>query len=159
MTTNKDPNLKLRYSQGLGDVIACFLHSKPVGWFTRLVTGEDKPCNECNVKRKAYNTILPFPLWKLFFKDEKDFMVNFSEDYKKNGYNVSVDDEHNTISTAKSDFTDENGNVEALDNFDLPEEFEQSNLDDYSVDGYVMTNVSDNYLGEYLIRTQYFKKK
>jgi hypothetical protein len=36
----KNPNLKCRYSKGLGDLIACTLHSKLFSWITFLLTGK-----------------------------------------------------------------------------------------------------------------------
>ena len=39
---NKSPDLKCRYAVGFGDLIACFLHSKIIGWFTHKITGKNK---------------------------------------------------------------------------------------------------------------------
>lgn len=158
MTTNKDPNLKLRYSQGLGDVIACFLHSKPIGWLTKLITGDDKPCNQCSIRRRAWNTIFPIPIWKLFFKDQDIFLDSLSKDYKDNGYEIEINDKNKSISVFKNEVENQ---LNENDNSNLEEEFEDYNFENYKsdIEGYELTNISDNYLGEYLIRTQYFKKK
>ena len=65
----KNPTLKIRYAKGLGDFIACILHSKPIGWFTHFLTGTKEPCSACSQRAMAFNILFPIPFWKLFFKN------------------------------------------------------------------------------------------
>lgn len=69
----KHPKLYFRYAEGLGDLIACVLHSKLVGWLTKALTGKDRPCTTCSKRILAYNYICPIPVWKLFFPNKKGF--------------------------------------------------------------------------------------
>jgi len=74
---------KIRYAQGVGDVIAAILHSKVVGPITYLVTGLLEPCGTCQNRRTALNLILPIPIWKLFFKTEDIYNDQLNKDFKK----------------------------------------------------------------------------
>lgn len=83
-----DPNYKLRYAEGLGDVVKCFLHSRFFGPVTKLITGQDSPCNACQMRSIALNILVPLPIWRIFFKtieDRDEIMVWDLKDY---GYEV-----------------------------------------------------------------------
>jgi hypothetical protein len=99
MNSPKAPDLKFRYSIGFGDLIACFLHSKPIGWLTHLISGKDKPCTICNQRRQAWNIILPIKFWKLFFKDESDLLETLAAEYRAQGYKTKI--ENGKISVSK----------------------------------------------------------
>lgn len=52
-SNDKNPILKIRYARGLGDFIACILHSKAIGWLTHIITKKEKPCQSCKYARVA----------------------------------------------------------------------------------------------------------
>ena len=84
---NKNPQLQYRHSEGLGDLIACTLHSKFISPITNLLTGSKEMCFSCNKRRQALNYIFPIPFWKIFFEnyDKKieDFQKYFELEEKK----------------------------------------------------------------------------
>jgi hypothetical protein len=94
---SKTPDLKFKYANGLGDLVACSLHSKALSWLTKLITGEDKPCTKCSMRRHALNILFPIQYWKLFFKDEKEVLENLAAEYRALGYEVSIDEKQNRL--------------------------------------------------------------
>ena len=83
-----DPNYKLRYAEGLGDVVKCFLHSRFMGPVTKFITGQESPCNACQMRSIALNILVPLPIWRIFFKtiEERDDMLIW--DLKDYGYEI-----------------------------------------------------------------------
>jgi hypothetical protein len=147
---NKQTDLKFRYAQGLGDIVACFLHSKPIGWFTHLITGTDKPCNECSIRRNALNTLAPIPFWKLFFENKEEALLSITEDYKNNGYEVDLDINKLSMSASKVDKVEQ-----PLPIIQEPEP--PINSDDLS--DYRLLNTSINKYDNILIKTEVYKKR
>ena len=96
-----NPSLKLRYSIGLGDIIACLLHSRPFGWITKIITGKDKPCSQCSQRRQALNILFPIPFWKLFFEDQITLLETIAAEYRALGYNTRIDEKAGRISLSK----------------------------------------------------------
>ena len=76
----KEPKLKFRYAIGLGDIIACTLHSKAVSWLTFILTGKKKPCVKCSKRITALNVLFPIYLWKFFFKNIEDYKKSYEFD-------------------------------------------------------------------------------
>jgi hypothetical protein len=147
---NKQPDLKIRYAQGLGDIVACFLHSKPISWLTQIITGEKKPCTKCSIRRNALNTLFPMDVWKLFFNDRREALISIAEDYKENGYNVDLDLDKLFVSASKAD------NIEQP--LPIIQELEQPvNPNDLS--GYNLLNTSINRYDNILIKTEVYKNK
>lgn len=99
------PDLKFKYVNGLGDLVAAILHCKLFGWLTKLVTGQDQPCHTCSMRRSALNILVYIPLWKLFFKNKKDLIENLAAEYRSLGYDVTIDYENTKISLKKVDIT------------------------------------------------------
>lgn len=97
----KSPDLKCRYAVGFGDLIACFLHSKTIGWLTYLITKKNKPCNACSIRRNAWNVIFPIKIWKLFFKNEDELLENLASDYRSQGYNVKINEKTKKLEISK----------------------------------------------------------
>ena len=129
----KHPKLKFRYAIGLGDIIACFLHSKLIGWLTRIVTGKDEPCQTCSQRIQALNFLFPIKLWRLFFKTQQDFFIKLSQEmteYKK---------EKNQLETNNP-----------TDKIETP-------LIETNYNGYKLINNTDNKIGDHLIRLQIYK--
>jgi hypothetical protein len=146
---NKEVDLKFRYAQGLGDLVACFLHSKPVSWLTKLITGSDKPCTQCSIRRQALNTLVPIPFWKLFFEDKKEALLSITEDYRNNGYEVNLDIDKLFISASKFDKPDQPIPI-------IQEPEKPINPNDLS--GYRLLNSGINRYDNILIKTEVYKK-
>lgn len=73
---------KIRYAQGVGDVVAAILHSKLIGPITYLVTGKLEPCNTCQNRRTALNFLLPIPFWKIFFSNESIYNEKLNKEFE-----------------------------------------------------------------------------
>ncbi len=148
-TKHKDPYLKLRYARGAGDVLACFLHSKPIGWLTKLITGKDKPCSKCFKRGNALNVLFPIKVWKLFFKSEDSYINELKKDLEKAGYLVSGSSEGKAISTTK---------IERISS-DFKSPFQPLNQNESPHNNFILLASSDNYVGDFLIKTEVFKVK
>jgi hypothetical protein len=76
---------KLKYSSGLGDVVASILHSKFVGPITYMFTGNLEPCATCNSRRVILNKLFPMAIWSYFFKTVEDMHDDIKKEYRKIG--------------------------------------------------------------------------
>lgn len=92
------PDLKFKYVNGFGDFVAAILHCKAFGWFTKLVTGKDRPCETCSMRRQALNILIPFPLWKMFFKTKGELLEHLGAEYRALGFKVEINYEYDKIS-------------------------------------------------------------
>jgi hypothetical protein len=104
--SQKLPDLKFKYVNGLGDFIAAILHCKAFGWITKLITGKNQPCQTCSMRRHAFNVIFHFPLWKLFFKNKSDLLENLAAEYRSMGYKVDINYETSKIDIKKVTITE-----------------------------------------------------
>lgn len=148
-TKIKDPYLKFRYAKGFGDVVACFLHSKPIGWLTKIITGKDKPCTTCSKRANALNILFPIKIWRLFFKSEEEYVESLKQDLEKAGYDVAVSPQKKGLSSTKIE-------VKPLaTNYPL----QTVKPDEKNEPNYKLMASSDNYVGDLLIKTQVFKTK
>jgi len=95
-------DLKVKYAVGLGDLIACFLHSRLMRNITILITGHSKPCMACSQRRNALNVLFPIPFWRLFFKNEKDLLETLAAEYRAAGYKVEIDEKTGRLAVSKS---------------------------------------------------------
>jgi hypothetical protein len=81
---NKNPYLQYKHAEGLGDIIACTLHSKLISPITYFLTGKKEMCVSCDKRRQALNFLFPIKFWKLFFSDyetkENDLDSYFKKD-------------------------------------------------------------------------------
>ena len=102
------PDLKFKYVNGFGDFVAAILHCKIFGWLTKLITGKDAPCQTCSMRRQALNILIPFPLWKFFFKNTEDLLEHLAAEYRVMGLNVEIDYENNKISITDPKETNQN---------------------------------------------------
>lgn len=137
----KNPKLKLKYSEGMGDVIACFLHSKCFGWLTRLITGKNEPCKTCSDRIYAFNILIPLPIWKFFFKTKKEFLEKLQNEF---------DIYTNNINTNTKNKEDE----EIISEVKI---IEKPKIENH-YGNYTLLSSSDESLGEYLVRVQTFKR-
>lgn len=159
----EQPDLNLRYSVGLGDIVASILHSKTVSWLTHLITGEKKPCSSCSKRRQALNVIFPIKLWKFYFKSEIDYLKNLTDHYVKSGFHAILDYENKFVSVSKTQIImDQQVNSNNIKIKEMPTE--QSKLE-LTIDnkpkteaGYLFLSSSKIELGEYVVKTEYYKK-
>jgi hypothetical protein len=134
----KHPKLKFRYAEGLGDIIACILHSKAIGWLTKIITGDDKPCQTCSKRIYAFNVLFPIPIWKMFFKD----FETFASSLRQAGIDSS-----GVVHKPKP-----NQIKNTSDRVILPKI--ENEFGDYK-----LYSKTDNQLGDYLVRTLTYIKK
>ena len=147
----KDPNLKIRYARGLGDLIACFLHSKLIGWITKIVTKKSKPCQQCAVRINALNLIFPIPFWRLFFKNTENLLKSLKKDLEDFGYTVNFTNDKLGLNSFKG---------EEIVELTTKEEEKQVDIVDVSdINNYIFLSSGDNILGDFLIKTQIYKRK
>lgn len=153
----KDPYFKIRYAAGLGDFIKCILHSKMLNWLTKLITGKDKPCSKCAKRANALNILFPIKFWKLFFKTQEEYINSFKEELQKAGYSVSGSAEEKYLSASKvlnPPTSNPSLNPILPTNTSLNALKEDQNYSDFK-----LLASSDNYVGDFLIKTQIFKVK
>jgi len=132
----KHPKLKFRYAEGLGDVVACVLHSKLIGWLTKIITKSDTPCKTCSARAFALNILVPIPVWRLFFKDKDAFL----DALKGEGVDIRK-------------IAHKQEQIKKISN--------KPNLPKVEIDptDYKLYSKVDNQLGDYLIRTLTYVKK
>ena len=141
----KNPQLKIRYARGLGDFIACILHSKPIGWFVHFITGYDEPCKTCSQRIQALNILFPIPFWKLYFKNEEVLFKNLTDDLVEAGYKVKISKDEKEFSAFKDEVKNENDEIDE-NNF-LPEK-----------DKYTLISSGENYVGDFIIKVEIHQK-
>lgn len=84
----KNPFLKIRYVTGLGDLVACILHSKFINPITHAITKNESQCEACHDRQRALNILFPFRLTKLFFSSLDEQKKSFYKEAKEYGYDV-----------------------------------------------------------------------
>lgn len=142
---NKDPYLQFRHVEGIGDLIACILHSKMFSFITYTILGSKEYCSACNKRRQALNTIFPFRFWKFFFdtyeEKEKDLekyftdLQNTTTDFNDKKEEISKNiSEHTEIDIINHDVT----------NTEIP--------------NYTLISQSDSGFENFIIKTFIYKK-
>lgn len=145
------PHLYFKYNQGLGDFVASLLHSKMLGWLTKLITGKSEPCKICSKRGEALNILFPVPFWRLFFKNEKDMISSLHKDLKDGGYISEVSEDGKQLSSIETKLTlKEPSSSQPFLNFFAADE---------KLSAYTFISSSDREIDHVLIRTQIFKKK
>lgn len=143
----KTPDLKFKNIRGLGDLIACILHSNSIGWLTKIITGKDKPCTTCSKRRTAFNTLIPLSIWKFFYKDELEFLISLEKDYRDLGYDVNFDKQKKSLSVSKSSITE------------IKNESEPQIIDNENIEGYRMIKSFRENIGDLIVSIKYYKKR
>jgi hypothetical protein len=160
ISPRKDPYLKVRYARGVGDLIACFLHSKPVGWLTYLITGKKEPCKQCSQRRNALNVVFPIKFWKLFFKNEKSLIQSLSKELIDYGYRVSVSPDGTNISSTKIQVSGIDTPISTFDKKpNIPVNTPKPSKTPNILENYTIISTNDVKTEEFLIKTIIFKKK
>lgn len=144
LASEKDPTLKIKYARGLGDFVACILHSKPVGWLTHFITGKNRPCEKCSKRADALNILFPIPFWRLFFKDHESLVESLAKDLTDAGHKVELSKDKKGVSAFKSTVTP------------IPSPIKQ---DENNLDKYTLVTSGDNFVGNFMIKIQIFEKK
>lgn len=150
-TATKDPSLKIRYAMGLGDFVACILHSKFLSKLTKYISGKDKPCQTCSLRAQALNILFPIPFWRLFFKSKELMLKSYKGELEASGYKVQVAPD-GSVSGIKTHVTNSNKPKQNL----FPEI--PALVKDPTID-YILINSHDTRSEGFLIRTQVFKTK
>ena len=133
----KNPKLKFKYAEGLGDLVAATLHCKAFGWLTKLITGKDEPCKTCSQRIQALNFLFPINFWRFFFKNRQDLLVSLQNDLNEFGYKFNKNHKEVRVSS----ITEIKPKIEN------------------NIEGYLMVSSNDQQLENYLLRVQIFKKK
>jgi hypothetical protein len=132
-----NPQFKIQYAKGLGDVLLYLLHISPLRLITHNLLKIKEPCSQCSKRAAALNILFPIPVWKFFFKSHQDLINKLSQDLLDNGYKVNVSPDGNNIASVK---TDQKPTI-------LKE-----NKD------YILIGSSKNIIGDLLIKTEIYKK-
>ena len=153
----EDPRFKIRYAEGLGDFIACILHSKILSRLTEWITGKKVPCRACSQRAQALNILFPIPFWRLFFKTVQEARTHKVVSIKQFNERCT-----NCNPTTHTDFAEEQEEQEEYD--DYPVTSKESNfsipaLDEKTNSLYSLISSNESEFGNYLIRTQIFSKK
>jgi hypothetical protein len=96
-----DPSLKLRYANGLGDIVTCILHGRIFGKIVHFLTKKDKPCNTCSQRAQALNVLFPIKVWKLFYKTPQEVAEALAKDMEGAGYTSSFSKNRENVSFSK----------------------------------------------------------
>lgn len=150
LENNNDPSLKFRYSRGLGDAIASILHSKAIGWLTKLITGKNKPCKVCSERANALNILFPIPFWRLFFHNAEDLVQSLAKEMEEAGYKVELTKDKLGLSSSKA-------KVKVHEEEKPEKNFYEQKIDQ-NLSNYRLITSGDNFAGEFMIRTQIYKK-
>jgi hypothetical protein len=148
---NKDPLLRYKYAEGLGDVIACTLHSKYVQPITTFITKKEKMCMACQTRRTALNVLFPIRIWRLYFKTMEDRLKNLDEEFNK----INIQWQLNAP----------DGKVTPMQYSDIYKHFHLKNNDPIPVQtqleekpNFIVVSKSDTGVGDFVIRNIIFKR-
>ncbi len=149
----KNPTLKLRYAKGLGDIIACILHSKMLGWFVHFLSGQNEPCSACSQRAMALNILFPIPVWKLFFKNQEELEIAFLKDLENAGY-IPVKDQNQSEKVMIKNEINKNFTKDVQKQ--LNEQLEKSILKNKIDQKLITTNKTE--IGDYIVQVNIYKK-
>jgi hypothetical protein len=134
--TNFDPFIYFKNTNGIGDLIACILHSKFLGFFTYVFTGKIEPCLKCQKRRNAFNILLPLPIWKLFYKNFEEYSEGIKHYTNKN-------------------FKDEINNKDYIESILKKIQENQKNIEIFKNEKKIFQPEDDNFFENYLLITQF----
>jgi hypothetical protein len=154
---HKNPDLNIRYSVGLGDFIASTLHSKPLSWIVKSLTGNDKPCLSCSKRRQALNVLFPIKFWKIFFKDMETYLENLKNFYIECGFNASLSPDKRYVIISNTEQKHEN-TFPLEQNNQIIEKQSKEQKTNNELKDYIFLSSNEVTLGEHLIKTEYYKK-
>lgn len=148
-----NPSLKLRYANGLGDIITCILHGRLFGKLVHFLTKKDKPCDNCSKRAQALNVLFPIKVWRLFFKTPQEAANAFSEEMKEAGYTAYFSPNGENVSFSKAETTDiKNEESEAFN------ETKELGQYDRSLDNYKILSSNSSVVGDFIIKVEIYQK-
>ena len=150
---NPNPFLQYRHAIGLGDFIACTLHSKYINPITIFITGKDGLCTTCDARRNSLNILFPIPFWKLFYKTEKDM-----DDNIKRYLTYEEKDLKEALIDSKYDNSVEPDNDEEKYDLNFNKKIKKIIPNSEDIENYEFINSSDVELDNYILRTTVYKK-
>lgn len=157
----KDPTLKIKYAYGLGDFITAILHSKMLGWLTRLIVGNQEYCKPCAMRATALNILFPIPFWRLFFKTEDQMIDAMRKDLIDAGFQPNTcqscgEEGTNDESVSFSKMVSEQY-IESDSNKNI--KYKENKYQDESLNGYNQVGSSSSMIGDFIIKTTIYKQK
>lgn len=148
---NKDPLLRYRYAEGLGDIVACTLHSKFIQPITAFITKKEKACAACENRRTALNILFPINVWKLYFEDYEQRLESLDLEFDKINMQWRLNTADGNATVMK--YSDIHKHFNQENKEPIPEQKEVEEMPDYTVIG-----KSDTGIGDFVIRTIVFKR-
>ena len=148
-----NPSLKLRYANGLGDIVTCILHGRLFGKLVHFLTKKDKPCSTCSQRAQALNILFPIKVWKLFFKTPQEAANALSKEMKEAGYTASFSPNGENVSFSKTEANDiENDAIEVYN------ETKELGQYDSSLDNYKILSSNSSVVGDFIIKVEIYQK-
>lgn len=138
---NNNPYLQYRHCEGLGDIVACTLHSKLLSPITKFLTGKTEMCHSCDKRRRYLNFVFPIGVWKLFFKNYDEKMKDLEKYFVVNDDEIEII-EDNVHESPKNSNNILNGNIVFPD----------------SKEGYLIINNSEIEIENFIYKTIIYKK-
>jgi hypothetical protein len=148
-----NPSLKLKYSNGLGDIITCILHGSLFGRLVHFLTKKNKPCNTCSQRAQALNVLFPIKIWKLFFKTPQDAASALAKEMEDAGYNSTFSPNGENVSFSKTETND----IITKDDQVFNETKELGQYDN-SLDNYKILSSNSSVVGDFIIKTEIYQK-
>jgi len=132
-----NPHFKIKYARGIGDVITYILHGSPLKWLVQNFLKIKEPCSQCSRRASALNILFPVPIWRLFFKSQTELIQDLSKELTAVNYKVNISSDGNSLASVKTTQTV------------LPSEKNKE---------YILVGSSQNLIGDFLIKTEIYKK-
>jgi hypothetical protein len=148
-----NPSLKLKYANGLGDIITCILHGKVFGKLVHFLTKKNKPCNTCSKRAQALNILFPIKVWKLFFKTPQEVAETLAKEMEQSGYTSFFSKNRENVSFSKIEDKD----IKNDNNFVYNETKEAVNYDS-TLDNYKLISNNNTVVGDLIIKIEIYKK-
>lgn len=148
---NKDPLLRYRYADGLGDIIACTLHSKYIQPITSFITKKENMCMSCQNRRTALNILFPIKLWRFYYKNLDEKLKSLDSEFAK----MKLQWQLNTSDgkTTPMEYSDIYKYYQRKNNDSIPEQKQLESMPDY-----IIVSKSDTCVGDFVIRNIVFKR-
>jgi hypothetical protein len=150
-SNKNNPYLFFKYNQGLGDFVASVLHSKALGWLTKMLTGKSEPCKVCSRRAEALNVLFPIPFWRLFFKDQKEMFIELNKDLLEAGFQTDLakDGSYITSMESRAEFKEPSKIVPTI----------SVTIENKKMANYTLLSSSEREIDHILIRTEIYKLK
>ena len=148
---NIDPLLRYRYAEGLGDIVACTLHSKFIQPITTFLTKSEKMCTSCQSRRQALNVLFPLKVWKFYFKTLEERLESLDKEFSKMKLQWQLNTADGGITPMK--YSDIYKHFANRNKEPIPTQKQLEEMPDFIVVG-----KSDTGIGDFIIRNIIFKR-